>query len=253
MPARLLTIGVSHYCEKARWALDRAGWSYAEERHVPILHYAATLAVARQRGLPVLVLPHGRIGDSTDIMRFVDRDLEESVRLFPYDDAVYREVSELEDSFDARLGPATRRFAYFHLLEDRRLFLETVTAGAPAAERATASALRKPLAMALRRGLAITPEGAARSKARIEEAFELVDAKLADGRRFLVADRFTAADLGFAALAAPALVIPEYGSPLPTVDRLPSAFAAQVELWRARPAGAFAMRLYREERRRVVR
>ena len=31
---RLLTIPISHYCEKARWALERAGLAYREERHV---------------------------------------------------------------------------------------------------------------------------------------------------------------------------------------------------------------------------
>ena len=31
---RLLTIPISHFCEKARWALERAGLAYREERHV---------------------------------------------------------------------------------------------------------------------------------------------------------------------------------------------------------------------------
>ena len=28
MPARLITIPISHFCEKARWALQRAGVAY---------------------------------------------------------------------------------------------------------------------------------------------------------------------------------------------------------------------------------
>src|SRR6476661_8388767 len=100
MPAELVTIGVSHYCEKARWALDRAGWRYTESRHAPLLHYAAALAKGGQRMLPILALPHGRITDSTDILQFVDRDLDEGVRLFPHDEAAYREVADLESTFD---------------------------------------------------------------------------------------------------------------------------------------------------------
>ena len=35
---RLVTIPISHYCEKARWALQRARLPYREERHVQGLH-----------------------------------------------------------------------------------------------------------------------------------------------------------------------------------------------------------------------
>ena len=37
----------------------------------------------------------------------------------------------------------------------------------------------------------------------LREVFQQVDERLADGRQFLVGDRFTAADLTFAALASP--------------------------------------------------
>jgi hypothetical protein len=37
----LVTIPISHFCEKARWALARAGLQYTEQRHVQIVHIAA--------------------------------------------------------------------------------------------------------------------------------------------------------------------------------------------------------------------
>jgi glutathione S-transferase len=75
-----------------------------------------------------------------------------------------------------------------------------------------------------------------------------VAARLEDGRRYLCGDAFTAADLAFAALAAPVIVPPEYGTPLPAPDELPAEMAAGVRAFRAHPAGAFASRLFREER-----
>ena len=36
----LITIPISHYCEKARWALDRARQPYVEVRHLPLFHWA---------------------------------------------------------------------------------------------------------------------------------------------------------------------------------------------------------------------
>lgn len=72
--------------------------------------------------------------------------------------------------------------------------------------------------------------------------------RLEDGRRYLCGDAFTAADLAFAALAAPVIVPPEYGTPLPAPDELPAEMAAGVRAFRAHPAGEFASRLFREER-----
>ena len=40
--ARLITIPFSHYCEKARWALDYCGVPYTEDAHLPGLHIRPT-------------------------------------------------------------------------------------------------------------------------------------------------------------------------------------------------------------------
>jgi hypothetical protein len=65
--ATLITIPLSHYCEKARWALDRVALPYREEPHAPLLH---RLATQRNDGGTVPVLVHGssRFSDSTDIL-----------------------------------------------------------------------------------------------------------------------------------------------------------------------------------------
>ena len=47
------------------------------------------------------------------------------------------------------------------------------------------------------------------------DEFDFVGELLADGRPYLCGDRFTAADLTFAALAAPMVVPPEYTVRLP--------------------------------------
>ena len=40
-PLELVTIPISHYCEKARWALERADIPYRERRHVQGIHRIA--------------------------------------------------------------------------------------------------------------------------------------------------------------------------------------------------------------------
>jgi glutathione S-transferase len=81
---------------------------------------------------------------------------------------------------------------------------------------------------------------------RVWSAFDEVADRLADGRRYLCGDRFTAADLTFACLAAPVVAPPRYGTRLPQPPEMPAALAASVERFRAHPAGAFALRLYSE-------
>ena len=43
---RLVTVGFSHFCEKARWAMDLSPSEYVEEIHAPAVHLSATLQLA---------------------------------------------------------------------------------------------------------------------------------------------------------------------------------------------------------------
>src|SRR5689334_24896004 len=73
MGARLVTIPISHFCEKARWALDRAGVQYAEERHLQLLHVVFSRRAGGHGTVPVLVTEDGAVmADSSDILRWCD-------------------------------------------------------------------------------------------------------------------------------------------------------------------------------------
>src|SRR5215210_2626638 len=54
---RLVAIPISHYCEKARWVLERAGLAYREEPHVEGLRRIAARLAGGGRTVPVLVTP----------------------------------------------------------------------------------------------------------------------------------------------------------------------------------------------------
>ena len=124
---------------------------------------------------------------------------------------------------------------------------DLITSTGPAWERRVGRLLARPLQAIMQRGLKVYPEPTARSQARLDEIFGEVAQTLEDGRRYLVGDRFTAADLTFAALAAPALRVPEYGYPLPLQALTPAA-AAMTERLRGAPAVQFALRRFAAER-----
>ena len=245
----LVTIPISHYCEKARWALDRAQIAYEERAHLPALHRVAAKRAGGGATVPVLVCDDGVIGESCDIVAYADAHADPARRAIPEDPSLAAEARALAADFDERLGPHTRRWVYFQLRGRRDLVTESITKGVPGWQRATFALTYRPINRAVHTVLDIDQGTVDESEEVFRGIFAEVGARLSDGRRFLVGDRFSIADLTFAALASPVTVPPEYGVPLPAVDTLPPAMAAVVREHRATRAGAHALAMFRDERR----
>ena len=112
-------IELSHYNEKARWALDYKGVEYERRVPMPGLHGIVALVATRgaQRRLPVIELDGRRIGDSTAIIAALEERWPEPP-LYPADAADRSRALELEDFFDEHLAPDVRRFGWHHTLAD---------------------------------------------------------------------------------------------------------------------------------------
>jgi len=245
-PAILITIPLSHYCEKARWALDRLRLPYREEPHAPLLHLLST---KRNQGGTVPLLVHGnaRFTDSTDILVHADA-VRGGDLLYPRAAALRDEVESFEERFDHELGPQVRRWAYGQLLSETRLLRSVWSRGVPRLEASFVPMIVPLARLLVRSAYKITPEGAQRSLERVRGVFREVEERLRPGRRFLVDERFTAADLTFAALAAPVLFPDECRAAHPALDAVPKAMREEVLRLRDTEAGKFALRLFAEER-----
>jgi glutathione S-transferase len=256
----LTGIAFSHYVEKARWALDRFAVPYKDQRVLPLLHFAAVLRVHGGRmgkqdkastrfSTPVLRTDDGTVlSDSAEIVRYVSR------RFAPPGHDLYAQpgAGELEQHFHDQLGPYTRRAAYGALFERPALLTQMVRHNVDIVQATLFRAL-SPLAIrALQRALAITPDGVQRAVERTLREFDGVSTRLADGRPFLLGDQFSAADLAFACLAAPAVLPAEYSAWMPPAEALPEPIALRTLQLRETPAGAFVLRMFRDERKRVV-
>ena len=246
---RLITIPVSHFCEKARWALERLELPYSEERHPPVFHMVACLKAGGGRTAPVLI-DRGRVyPDSTAILQHLDAQAPPSKRLYPSDPVAKAEVERLEDRYDEVLGPHLRRYAYAHLLGLKLTDAMLLEGVSPRARRMYGWS-RGLLHGMMRKAMRIDAAGAERSLQRCWEIWEEAGERLSDGRPFLMGGVFTAADLSLAALGAAFVAPPEgYGGKLPSVDDLPAPLAEQSRRFQAHPTGQFILRLYREQRK----
>lgn len=250
-PLRFITLPISHYCEKVRWALDRQRVPYREEGHAPLLHALATMPATgfRSRTTPVLIDENPGVkhvlSDSTDCLRYLASRYGAT---WLYEPA---EAAQLEEQFDTELGPHSRRFAYFYILPETERVVQLLTGKVPAIEAAIVKPLFPLIRRIMRRGMRIDEAGAARSIEKVRRQIESVNERLRDGRRYLCGDTFSAADLSFAALVVP-LVLPQNygGAELPPLDAAPPALRAEIERTRATPAGQFVLRLFQEERRK---
>jgi len=244
----LITIPISHYCEKARWALDRAGVAYRERAHVQAIHRFATLRAGGGLTAPVFVSATGVLADSADILAWADAQLPAERALYPREPAPAAEVRELEADLDERLGPHSRRWLYQQLRARRDLALRYGCVGIPRWERAALRYGYPVLFGIVARVLDVTPATAAVSEEEVRSIFDSLAERLADGRPYLCGERFTAADLTFAALAAPMLMPGNYGVPLPTPEEIPAYAASVVRELRDHPAGAHALAIFAAER-----
>jgi glutathione S-transferase len=249
---RLVTIPISHYCEKARWALDRAGLGYREERHVQGIHRLAARRAGGGTTVPVLVTPHEVLGESEAILDWVDQRTPAELCLFGSAPQERAEIRRLCRRFDLELGPRGRRLMYVHMLAQRDRALEFNNQGVPGWQDRALRWGWPLVARFIERELDIYPGVEADDEPVIWREFDFVASRLAASGPYLCGDGFSAADLTFAALAAPLIVPPGYGVPLPQPDVLAPPTAGLVNRAREHPAGQFALSMFSQHRRPVV-
>ncbi|MDF5723930.1 MAG: glutathione S-transferase family protein [Rhizonema sp. PD37] len=243
---RLITIPISHFCEKARWALTKLQVPYVEEPHMPPFHLMATNRVGGKT-TPVLVTKEEVFTDSTEILKYLDKIAPVNAKLYPTNPELRRQVEELENLFDERLGPAIRLWGYFGVMNDQKLMRRNWCHNVPFVEQALFPVVFPFMQKLARQKFNINPESAAQAYEQIQSIFEKVSELLADGRNYLVGDQFSAADLTFAALAAGTVSPPEHPMKKP-VETLPTKMVSDIKQFQATPAGAYVLRLYRELR-----
>ena len=162
---------------------------YREERHVQGVHQIVARRVGGGITVPVLVTPGGAIGDSAEILAWVDERTHPEHRLFPSESDAREEVVCLCRRFDEGLGPRGRRLMYIHMLADAKLALRFNNAGVPGWEDRFIRYGWPVAQRYVKRVLDIRPGIEVEDEAAVFGELDYVAELLADGRPYLCGER----------------------------------------------------------------
>jgi glutathione S-transferase len=233
---------ISHYCEKARFALDYKGFDYRTKNLLPGLHAMATTRFGKGSSLPVLSHDGVGIQGSAAIITYLD-EISPDNPLTPSDPNLRAEALAWERWLDADVGPAVRRYCYHTLLKHRGLTTALFTRGGPWWGRLYMRVSYRTLVKKMRSFLDINEASAARSLTAIRGFLERLTGEYA-ARKFLVGHNFSRADLAAAALFAPMFQPPQYGLEWPA--RMPQPLRGVAD--EMAPELEWARRMYRDYR-----
>jgi glutathione S-transferase len=223
---------ISHFNEKARWALDWKRVPHVRRSLLPGWHVPRILWLTRRTETPVLQIAGEVVADSTRIIERLETSHPEPA-LYPADAAERRRAVELEDFFDQELGPHIRRVVFFEALDHTDFAAGWFASGESAGTRALYRAFFPVGRVLMRAAMGIDAPRAEASRRHVEGALDRLERELRPSG-YLVGDRFTVADLTAAALLAPAVMPAEFPYAFPA--ERPAAVERYREAVVSRPA-----------------
>jgi glutathione S-transferase len=204
---------VSHYNEKARWALDFKGVPHLRRAVTPGRHHQLAHRLTGGSTLPVLMLDGKAVGDSTRIIGALERRYP-NPPLYPSEQPARRRALEIEDYFDEELGPHLRLLVLNSALADPDLLLGTFAPDLVGFRRLVARVMFPQVRSRVTATFGIDDARVALAYEKVRSAGARFRAEL-ESSGYLVGEEFTVADLTLAALAAPAVAPEQFPYPQP--------------------------------------
>lgn len=244
----LYVFAISHYCEKARWALDYLKVPCDLRFVAPGEHGK----IAKQLGAPASSVPFlavdGQvIQGSADIVEWADNAAADPSRHLNPDDVNLAKCQEIENRIDDIAGVHIRRFYYSEaLVEHPETVRPIFTKNLPLAKKLLISIAWRKIQKIMIKRMDLGLQQGLESKEVVRQELDWVDDLLADGRKYLVGDKFSRADIAVASLLAP-LALPAK-HPTYAAMQHPPRLASDVAEWNQRPALNWTRDIYAQHR-----
>jgi len=201
MTISLYQFQLSHFCEKARWALDYKNIDYEVINLLPGFHAATTKKLCGRSSVPVIVHNDVATRDSAIIISYLDDAFPENP-LTPHDPELRDQAIGWEQYADKEIGPAVRLCFYHLALDHPQLVASLFTQGGPWYGKFLYRIIFPKLREKMRVLMKINEQTYQSSLTTVDNAVDKLVAHI-NGRTHIVGDTFTRADLAVAALFAP--------------------------------------------------
>jgi len=194
---KLIQIPFSHNCVKVRVALSLKGLKY-ETQDIAPMDRASVVAASGQGLVPVLLDEGNVIAESTAILLYIEKRHPDPP-LIPSDATARAECLILEDWADQAFMALARRVAYRDVVSRPGKLASMFFPGDPAPARWIKERIARRV---VARRFGLSPAGRARDVLEAKRLAGLAMARLG-GRRWLLGESPTIADVALAAMSAP--------------------------------------------------
>ena len=238
----LYVFSISHYCEKAKWALNHLRIDYDLHPLLPGPHIAFAKKLGLRRGaLPILRTESEVIQGSSSILDWAESVSEQN--LSPNGSV----TAEVETRLDDILGVHLRRQFYSEALVEFPATVKPIFMyGLGMVDKLKLALLWPFVKNKMIAAMDLGYEEGLASRAIVEAELAWLDGLLVDGNQYLVNDQFSRADITAASLLAP-LVMPEQ-YPMAKLMQLPPRVSQDRAQWIDRPVFNWVRQVYLEHR-----
>lgn len=238
----LYVFAISHYCEKARWALDH----YCIDYHLHFTMPGANRKIAKRLGaktgsLPFLQIDGGAIAGSDAIIDWGETNRQLDCASLNSDDL--DALRATEKRLDDAIGVHVRRYYYSDaLFNDPASVRPIFSRDLPLLQRIGVTLAWPKIVPIMIKGMDLGGRQGLESRDILLRELDWLDGLLSDGRPFLHGDGLTRADITAASLLAPLVNPPKH--PVYASLQIPKALAATIADWQDRPSLKWVKQIY---------
>ncbi len=244
---RLLVFPHSHFCEKARWALDHHGVAHTPVAILPGIHMITVRRYGPGTSVPVLIDGGDAIQGSDRILDHLERQ-HPATALLPEDPEARAQCLALEREMERDIGVTLRSILYHRLLAYPDFIRYCFTYPLPRARQLAFTLMYPALRRKIHEVYVGSDAAVAAARERFDAAMTRLSARVGESP-YLVGDRFSRADLSVAAMLSLLVMPPEHPMPWPAIPD--PEIRALVDAYASHPVSAWVREQYRTHRHRA--